>query len=427
MKKFFLAFLLLLPPLIIFRNSFSNFFLQDDFILLSKFSQGNFLFDFIKVVSAHTETHWRPIHNLYFFLAGKFFYQNYFYYHLSVFLIHLGVGLLIYKILLLLVKSRFSSSVAAVLYLTSSSHFASLYWISGSATSIGMFLFLVCFYMWLKKHYFTSTLFYSMALLASEAFVVGILVIVAFEIIYLRSSFESFMSKISLIKIFFVTVVYSTVRFVFLTPKSTYGAYSPQISIQSIGTIKYYLLRTAGFSELSGDFLISVILLILLAIVFFKLIKLLGGDNGSKAIYLSLALIAIGLFPFVLLPNHLSPHYMNISIWGFAMMIGIVLGERKILNYLIIFLFFFVSLVNVYKYENNSWITTRAKISRAYLNGIGAKNPPAGSTLVFGDNAISSSYEAYISLGTGTAIKFWFKDKNYKTCFVEFESCTTLP
>jgi hypothetical protein len=59
--------------IIIWWPAFFNFFAQDDFILINHFSVNNFLHDIKNVFGAPTVTHWRPIHNLYFFVTGNIF------------------------------------------------------------------------------------------------------------------------------------------------------------------------------------------------------------------------------------------------------------------------------------------------------------------------------------------------------------------
>jgi hypothetical protein len=68
-------------------------------------------------------------------------------------------------------------------------------------------------------------------------------------------------------------------------------------------------------------------------------------------------------------------------------------------------------------------VTKRASLAKAYIEQIEKDNPPAGTTLTFADDQRSTSKEAYISLGMGQALSFWFRDKDYKYCFVGLEEC----
>ena len=78
MKKEFLVFLILLFFIFfVYQPAFLNFFAQDDFILINQFSQNNIWQDLKNVFGPPQVTHWRPIHNLYFFVAGNLFSENY--------------------------------------------------------------------------------------------------------------------------------------------------------------------------------------------------------------------------------------------------------------------------------------------------------------------------------------------------------------
>ncbi len=88
-----------------------------------------------------------------------------------------------------------------------------------------------------------------------------------------------------------------------------------------------------------------------------------------------------------------------------------------------------ISAINVNGYFENHWVVIKSRIAEAYIKQIenAEEQPTEGSTLVFANNRISSSLDAYLALGGGKAIDFWFKDKNYKYCFQEFEDCSSLP
>lgn len=118
---------------------------------------------------------------------------------------------------------------------------------------------------------------------------------------------------------------------------------------------------------------------------------------------------------------------MSVSIFGFASIVGIVLTKVKTpLILAVISVFFLVAVINVNKIFNNSWVIKRANIAKKYIQSIASSNIAEGSTIVFDDNYMSTSYDAYIALGTGKAIDFWFKGKNYKYCFSAFENCQKL-
>jgi len=82
-----------------------------------------------------------------------------------------------------------------------------------------------------------------------------------------------------------------------------------------------------------------------------------------------------------------------------------------------------VAIINIQPTYKNNWVIKRSEIAKLYVEKIETENPPNGTLLIFDNSPISTSSEAYFSLGTGKAIDFWFAGKNYKTCFAAFENC----
>lgn len=402
----------------VFYFSLFTFFAQDDFILINEFSQNNLITDTSNVFGIPRVTHWRPFHNLYFFAAGNIFGKNYFGYHLSVFILHILSGFLIYKIAEKLISQK-SALFASFFYLVHPVHFLSLTWISGSSINIGIFFFLLSFYallLRLDKFALVSVIF---SLLSSESMIMTLP-------IYLVWGFLSndLKRKHFYIWLCLVSLVFLIAKFLLLTPKATFNVYPINFSTEILDTFRYYLLRISGFAEVSGAKVANIILLfwafVLLPATFFKLKRL---KNQKHAFFL-IAIIFSGLFPFVLIPTHQSPHYMALSTVGISLLVGLIMNFFSDRLSLFLFLIFvFSSVLNINLIRKDHWVLKRARIAKTYIEKLDSTNLPAGSNIVFRDNAISTSEEAYISLGTGKAIDFWFKDKNYKYCFEVFENC----
>ena len=427
MKKDLIIFVLLsVLVFAVWHRDLFNFFTQDDFIFINHLSQNSLWQDIKNVFGPPQVTHWRPLHNLYFLIAGNIFGKNYFGYHVLTLLIHLGTTLLIYKILRKLIKNFGAAVSSAFLYAIHPAHFVSLFWISGGATVIGFFFLIASFYGYLLGKKIISLALFALALLASEAMIVGIVIfglgilLRRFETVQQRNviAFGKFLTQITII-----TVVFVIIRFGFLTPVVTFNVYPMELSLKNLEAIKYYLLRIAGFAESSGDLAISILLFGWLTIVAVFLVKRI---LERKNIYLmfSLAVIIVGLFPFILIPSHLSPHYMNVSIFGFSMIMAFSLKHSRVITTLMMLVIFLViSFYNISLTHKNNWVVMRSNLAKEYIAKIENDNPPVASTLMFDDNQLSTSQEAYIALGKGEAIGFWFAGKNYKTCFVAFENC----
>lgn len=415
----FLAFLVFL----VYHNAFSNFFAQDDFILLQKFSGSDLFSNIIKSLTAYHQTHWRPVHNLFFLVSGSYFGKNYPLYHVLLYSIHLTTSFLIFLISIRLLKDRSSAIISSVIYAIHPFNFGSLFWISGGATELAFMFFLISFNFWLQHQFKYSLLFYLTSLLASESMVVGVIIIYIWEVLNDRVN-----ARIKDIKIIFAfTFLFAILRFFLLTPKVAYNVYGVGLSSGSVFALKYYLLRVLGFAEANGDLMISIVLLIwifVLLILFSKKIKV---ESQRKNIIFFFVVLIVGMLPFIAIPNHLSAHYMNVSVWALTSVVGILLSGKKVLCYFMLFVFIIICVISTKTTKDNSWITARAQLSKEYITRLENDNLPRGSTLVFGNNNLSSSIDAYYALGGGDGINFWFKSKNYKFCFTEFESCSSLP
>lgn len=423
MKKDLLIILAItLISLFVFRKSFNTFFTQDDFLLVNEFSQNSLVIDIKNAIWVPTITHFRPLHNLYFTLSGNLFGKNFFYYHIFTFAIHIAAVFLIYKIALEIFKNRSISATCSLLYAVHPSQFVTLFWISGSATTIGISLLLASFYLYIKTKRGLFLMFYLFSLLASEAMLAGISFYLGYDL-FLKKK----INFMSLAKLLGVSAIFIFAKIFLLTPDVISNAYNLDLSPKIFKTLTYYSLRIAGFGEVSGDFMESILLLIWLIITLYFLFKKIASKNNYHEILFAIIIVIAGLFPFLLLPNHLSPHYMNISIFGFALLVSLLTSElslKKKISFTALFVFISMLLVN--KTYGNNWVVKRSDTAKKYLSSINQSSIPAGSTIVFNDNEISSSQEAFFSLGTGKALDFYFKDKNYKSCFTWIENCKSV-
>lgn len=422
-KNLYILFFLAVLIFLVYHNAFSNFFAQDDFILIQKFSGSSLWSSLAKALTSYHVTHWRPVHNLFFLISGSIFGKNYIPYHIFLFFIHLATSYLIFLVTLQTLKNRTSAIVSSVIYAIHPFNFVSLFWISGGATELAFMFFLISFMLWLNSKFKYFLLFFIISLLASESLVVGIFIILSWELINKKASLSARDLKIS----FLVVMLFSVLRFVFLTPNDTYNTYGVKLSFESVLAFKYYLLRALGFAETNGDLLISIVLASWIFAIFILFIKSINKNFPYKNILFFSSVFVFGLLPFIAIPNHLSPHYMNIPVWAFASIIGILLSEKKLLDFSLVFIFLIICFLGTEATQRNNWVVSRAELSKKYISLIEKENLPPGSTLVFDDNQISSSLDAYYALGGGDGINFWFKNKNYKFCFTEFESCSTLP
>lgn len=404
----------------VFFFSLFTFFAQDDFILINHFSQNNITVDLENVFGQSKVTHWRPIHNLYFFSAGNIFGKNYLGYHLITFFFHIGSSFLIYKITRRML-SETASFFAAFFYILHPAHFIALTWISGASTTIGFFFLMFALFLYLRGSAKYSIFVFGISLLASEAMLAGLSIFLFCEILNKKRK----IGNKFLFSLFLGSIVFLIFKFFLTDFSSIFSSYRFSLSLKNIYAIKFYLQAISNLKNLRDNFLLTGVLLASYGFIFLLFLKGIREKLFQRQIIFGLVVLISGLFPFILFPMHLSPHYMNISIFGLSFLISLILTtiSRKIaFILLIIFILSFVVTVN--KEYKRSWVLNRSRIAKTYLTRLEKSNLPKSSRIVFEDSEISTSFEAYISLGTGEAIKFWFPDKNYSVCFENFENCT---
>src|SRR3990167_1639295 len=418
-KQIMLFVLLFSLGLIFYYPYLFVFFTQDDFIMLGQFSGSSFLQNIHRAFGPPEVTHWRPVDTLYFLISGTLFSQNYFLYHLATLLMHAVSAFMIFKIGSKGFASQRAGISTALIYLTASAFFHSIAWISGNTTAIGFLFFTFAFYFYAQGRKFLSVLFFLTSILASEAMIFGIALYWAWSSFFpKKQTSKRFLAGLTL-----AIGIFAAFRFLFLTPATTYDAYKFELSPKIIPALKYYLLRIAGFGESGGDLIPSLLVLGSLALVGYRAVFDFIQDRNRKFYLFAFLMILVGLFPFVLLPNHLAPYYMNISVWGLAMIFGIAALRSKQLILASVILMVIASYLNVGAIAQNSWVIKRAQISKSIISGIEKKNEQPGALLVFGDSEGFDSKEAYIALGTGKAIDWWFGDKNYRYCFKFQKDC----
>lgn len=420
MRKDILVFLLLAAvAVLVFFKSFFNFFAQDDFILISQFSQNGFLDNIKNVFGYPSVTHWRPIHNIYFLLGGTFFGKSYFFYHLLTLTMHVSSALLIYKVVGKITLSQKAAVASALLYTVSHNHFTSLFWISGGATVIGFTFLIASFYSYLCKRNILAIFLFIVSILASEAMVVGVLIFFSWELLAKkRVRIPKFLILLSII-----SLAFAAVRLIFLNPGKVSESYSIQLSSNDLAAVKYYVLRVLGFMEGGGTGVINMMIGAFLVAILISF-ALRYRQVPVRVFVFAGTIVLIGMFPFVLIPAHLSAHYVNLSFFGFSMLAGIIIGRlNNLAAILVLGLFFFVNLLAVFAIAGDHWTVRRANLARQYIAIIEKNAFGYGSTITFADTKMSTSKEAYVTLGTGKAIDFWFKDKAYRACFTFSAQC----
>jgi len=254
--------------------------------------------------------------------------------------------------------------------------------------------------------------------MGSESMVVGSLVYAVYLGLFLKSAKRYPLVILSLM----IGFLFFLIRFLFLTSPATFEAYRINLSLeQTLPTLKFYALRILGIKEGAVFSLATLFILAAVATAFFRVSRKFVEEK--PLIYLAVATLILGLFPFVLIPFHASAHYMAMSVWGFCLIIAWGLTALKKLGLILLLFLLAAYLFNNLTIYENPWIISRSRLAKTYISNLQNNNLENGTNIVFTDNFLSSSKDAYIALGTGKAIDWFFRGKNYKVCFSGFETC----
>src|SRR3990167_2605181 len=245
LRNIFVLFLFSILSFSFFYKSLDVFFVQDDFILINYFAENNLLTDLKNVFAYPSVSHWRPLHNLYFLISGNLFGRFWRAYHAFALIIHIAATFMIFKVLKLLTKNANASLLGIIVYALHPSHFVSIFWISGSATTIGFLFLISSFYLYLKNQKSLALVLFGLSFLASEAMVVGAAIFPGSEFLVKRKKME----RLFLLKVISISLGFLLLRFLFLTQEATFRTYTIEISQGTIAAFRYYFLRTLGFAE----------------------------------------------------------------------------------------------------------------------------------------------------------------------------------
>lgn len=416
-KDLKIIFFLGLLTILVYFKAFNVFFAQDDFILINQFSQNSPLTNIINTFGPPKITHWRPLHNLYFLICGTVFGKNFFGYHLVSAVILLTSAYFVYLVFLSFLRHKRFAFLGALVYCLSPVNAVSLFWISGNATLIGFMFFIIAFYLYLQKKE-VFWVFYLFSIMSSEAFFSAVFVFPAFDLIFRkRPERRSVLLTLG-------ALVYLAIKVLLLTPISTFSAYPIEISYKIIWTLKYYILRILGYGEASGDLIASLILVFVLIYLFYRLAQ--SFEENSRQIIFGLFVMIAGLFPFILLKDHASGNYMNLSLFGFSFLCALSFKKSGRWSLILTSLIAVIFSYNVNLTYNNSWTVNRSLLAKNYIDKIENDNLPENTKIIFLKSNPDAS-EVYYSLAGSEAFKLIFRDKNYNVCFELFEKCGALP
>lgn len=384
---------------ILFYKTLNTYFVQDDFFLLliSKLYTLNDLFNFF--LPRYDTVWYRPLSSQVFFGFGQliFGYQP-FLYHVVVFLTHLLTTYAIYYFFLSEYNIKTVAVLSALLYGIHNIHTVSLSWLAAFSFISAPLFIVLAFIFYKKKNLFISLVFYILGLLTSEV------VIIYFFLLVVDSFSNKALKKSTLLMFSIPIIVIIFARFLFFPTTQKSQLYLFSFSPHFLSNLKFYIIRLVGIPMLVDEmphllknFTFTMGVIILLALLM-GLIRLCKYRMPIKILVYWSGVAFMGMIPFLLMPNHIAPHYLSFSLIGFVIVIAWLIFHgslffpvyiQKIYLGIIIGTFILLQIISINWTLQTHEIFRRAELSRRLI---------AEKTY---DHKIGS--EEYFSLGAGSA------------------------
>jgi len=324
-----------------FRESLITSFFQDDWysLTISKVARYSDLVNFFR--PDKQVVYYRPLGmQLPFFINTLLFNINPLPFRILTFITHGINSFLVFLLFKRLLKSYFSSLMAAFLYVTSGINYIPFFWSSTFAFILGMtfsLLTIIYFLDFLDKQqlikFYLSLMFFFLGLLTFEVITVLPVILAVYVCLF------KFRQKFSfLFPFFFISFFYLAFRFIFFPPPDI-PDYHVSLGRQTLQNFKYYFLWSFNWpEEIKNQFIkfwqvnpkfirefrnfydafrlslvVNLFLLFVLPVILavFKKIKI----NFPVNIFAIIWFVS-GLLPVIFFPRHTFPYYLPLSFIG---------------------------------------------------------------------------------------------------------------
>lgn len=319
--------------------------------------------------------------------------------HIAAILLHSFNAYLIYLLTKMIWKlNTLNSLLLSSLYVVSSVHFLSLYYIGATQQLLATFFSLLTIYASLESQYVRAVLYFLLALLSKE---LSLRLAPLMVIIYLYKGNSLLESLKKSKNIIFVSFCYLLFRY--LLGISTAPEYQMDFGVfTTLATLMWYALMTFGFPEnilrfgLSGgrvDILSfagslsplsginSFSATLALALTFIALFLYLKNKTSPKKLFLLFAFWLSGLLPVILLPTHRYAHYLDFSL--LALLIFHLHRKTDFLKILAL-LSLLIAFISGTKIDSlTHWTVARANMASKYTQIIFRSDACSEKTILF--------------------------------------------
>lgn len=347
-KYYFCILALLILVALVYRDSFTSRFFQDDKLLLGLSNSAN-------IFAPIANFPYRPIAIGMFYSLGRLLFgTNVLGFHLLEF-IFFGVTLFALFVLANKILRDAQKSLATVFfYALNISLFANFYWVATSYFSLGFVLFLLAIISYLGKGKWSIVGLYLFAVLAigsnELAFVLpGIFIL-------LNWFFKNWPKKFWIFTGFDLILIILRTLIAGLPKGSDYAI---KINLSVFSNLRWYGLRALNLPEgvnRAADSIIWVsffVFILVLIYAFWKYWRL--GHHNSKVLVFGAGWFIISALPFFFLPGHMSSYYLTFSLLGPAIVLAEIFGKSKLL-YLAGIAYLILTVTGLHFLSQTHWI-----------------------------------------------------------------------
>jgi len=412
--------LLIIATSFLYFPVFKYGFFQDDFLHLITTQIP--ISGLLKFFTDNSAIYYRPLGIQFaYWLQQLIFGPRPIYFHLFGFLVHLLNTFLVYSLIAKITKSKSVSFFASFLYATSAIHFISLFWLAETNLLLGALVLFLSLNVYLSGRIGLSLMLFILGLLTHEIVII-------------------FPSRTYLVGLISIALSYLLLRLVIL-PVPAGGTYTPQLNLNSLNSLIWYLLWSFNLPEelkyqlilwpphIQPKFLANFTshLLIwlgsfigLTSAILFKARSLL---KSFRLIWLSLGWFIIGISLFLVLPLHQYPNYIIAGLPGITLLLSLSLAKLKpFWRGLILSLWLISSFLTLRITELTHWTVQEAqRVDRAFVKTrqLYPQIPPNGTII------IKSDYQIHQALFNQLGLRFFYRQPTLTTYYGDFHDLMT--
>ncbi len=424
--KLILVFLFISLSFLLYKDSFSSYFFQDDWFSF-KISKAQSLTNIVHFFIPRTDViYYKPLGmQLPFFLLSSLFGINPLPFHILAFITHIINIIGLFLLIQILIKRDDIALLTSFLYATAPIHFTQFYWPAAYSFIAGPATFIYSFYLFLfflnsqkRRFYVLSFGLFSLGLFTNEMVIVVPIILSLYLIIMDQKKYLKFTYIY-----FFVAFLLIITRLTLFSPPTS-GSYQLSFGKHILLNLQAYILWSLGlpeeikaqfisFGKLNPQFIadfhpfiLVFVMTFFINILFFIVFPIFIHNRKTQPLLLkdslfSLAWFLCGLLPVIAFPKHTFTYFLAIPAIGlyylFSFYLTLFLDRIYQTKHIIALAILIIISINwlVVSYATIRfnqlvyWAPRRAKIAKNLVDQVKVKYPyfPNGKVIYVYDNS----------------------------------------